>query len=148
MKNTLRNNIKKVVTISAVGLISLSLVGGTSTYAYDDDYYEDRYDYVDDRYDYMEDRYDFLEDRYEEQARFNYIQKQANVKLKTQDEVKDIVAKSLNRDKSSIWFDKVEISDDFLSRYVYEVEARVGYTEYNVKVDAKTGEVLSSRIDY
>lgn len=158
----LKNSIKKATALSVIGLVSLSLVGGTSTFAYDDDYYEDRYEYVEDRYDYLEDRYDYLEDQYEAQARQAYLQNVNNlqkstnnsvqvntnqVKLKTREEIKTIVAKSLGKNQDSIWFEKIELSDDYYESNIFEVEARVAYQEHHLKIDGKTGKVLSSRVD-
>ncbi|MDO4814046.1 MAG: PepSY domain-containing protein [Gemella sp.] len=123
MKKAIKNNIKKVVALSTVGLVTLSLVGGGVASAYDDD----------------------AEDRYEEQVKYTYAQKTTQEKLKTRAEVKEIVIKKLG---NSAWVESIELSDDYVGQYIYEVEAQVGYTDYKLKVDAKTGKVLSSRIDY
>lgn len=166
MKNTIKG-FKKVLTVTTVGLVSLSLVGGGAAFA--------------------------LEDSFEQKARNEQITmlinqaKGENVTLKNLDEIKDIVAKEVSKDKNSIRFEKIELFDtyatgqgnvryydedrydndnddddrDYVSmpsesnnsnnnqgkEYIYKVEAEEGFMEYKLVIDAKTGKVLSSRVD-
>lgn len=168
MKNTL--NIKKITKLSLVGLVSLSLVGGGSAFAFDS-----------------------IEDSFEQKARNEQITlllnqaKSENINLKNINEIKDIVAKEINKDKNSIRFEKIELFDtystgqgnvrfynedrydndndgddrDYISlpsdsnngtnsqskEYVYKVSAEEGFMEYRLIIDAKTGKVVSSRVD-
>lgn len=88
---------------------------------------------------------------------------------KTQDEIKQIVADTIGVDQNSITFDRIKPDfggdDDFRHdwkkgkfnqnnnnnnnqvRYTYEVEARANNLEYDLEIDALTGQVLDVDID-
>lgn len=97
----------------------------------------------------------------------NGEQTTTTVSIKTQDEIKKIVAETIAVDESSINF--IEIKPEFgrkhhsdkkmrqyqnqntqnqtPAEYIYEVEARANGLEYDLDINAITGEVLKVKID-
>ncbi|MDO4814045.1 MAG: hypothetical protein Q3988_03025 [Gemella sp.] len=159
-------NLKRLAKVSAVTLVSLSLVGGSSAYA--DDIFEDKA-------------------RAEQVNLLINQAKSENITLKNQDEIKKIVAESIGKDLNSIRFEKIELFDTYATdqagvryynedrydddndgddrdyitlpsdssnngnnqskEYIYKVDADVNFIEYKLTIDAKTGKVLTSRVD-
>jgi len=67
----------------------------------------------------------------------------------SQDEARAIAAQAIGVSESELFFKKVKLDydDDYGYRPIYEIECLYGYTEYELDIDATTGDVLSCRID-
>jgi len=67
----------------------------------------------------------------------------------SQDEARAIAAQAIGVSENELFFKKVKLDydDDYGYRPIYEIECLYGYTEYELDIDATTGDVLSCHID-
>ena len=75
-------------------------------------------------------------------------QTQGSETLLSESQIKGIVAKALNTE--NLVYQKIELSrdDDYNMQYVYDIEVIAnGSTEYDIDINAVTGEILKSEID-
>lgn len=92
-------SVKKIAKTTGLTLIALALLGGGSAFAYK--------------------MYEEAEERKENAARSQLVKSQAqteNITLKTEDEVKEVVAKSIGTDKNSIYFEEVTLTHNNFDR--------------------------------
>ena len=151
-KNNKRSFLKPII----IGILSLSLVGGISVYAYD---------------------------KYETSQRAKIQEAYSNVKMnvatqtstqdggdgssstnitqqnpqnaKSQEEIRKIVSEAISTSEQNINFTKIKpkYEDDYAYQnngvplYIYDIEARANGLEYDVKIDAVSGKILKVEID-
>lgn len=73
---------------------------------------------------------------------------QGSENLLSESQIKGIVAKALNTE--NLVYQKIELSrdDDYNMQYVYDIEVIAnGSTEYELDINAVTGEILKSKVD-
>lgn len=75
-----------------------------------------------------------------------------NLNLITIEQAKEIAAKQIN--SGNVRFKEIELEDEHEDYYngsnfrpVYDIECVSGFTEYDMKIDAVTGEILKFKID-
>lgn len=102
MKNTMLNlkekttnlDVKKIVKVSSAGALALILLGGGSAFAYK--------------------MYDNSQESKERQAQTSLVQNQAkadNISLKSQDDIKKVVAQTIGTDVASVTFREISLSN-------------------------------------
>lgn len=85
---------RKIAKVSSAGLLGLLLLGGGSAFAYK--------------------MYDNVQDSKERQAQTTLIRNQAqaeNISLKSEDEIKNVVAQVIGTDISAVTFEEISLSD-------------------------------------
>lgn len=86
---------------------------------------------------------------YKDEMRAQRIRQEAEVnhlQLLSLEDVKMQVAKIVKADVSAIYFEDIELKKK-KGRIVYSVEAHYNASEYDIVIDAVTGEVLKTEID-
>lgn len=75
------------------------------------------------------------------------IPSQSPVSYISRAKVKEIVFQHAGVDAGKVKELEIELDDDDYDKAIYEVEFKVGTTEYDYQVDASTGNILKSKVD-
>ena len=85
----------------------------------------------------------------------NNVQQNSTSNIKSQEEIKRIVAQAISTPEGDIYFKKIrtEYEDDYAYQnngvplLIYDIEVRANGLEYDIEIDAVTGKVLKVKID-
>ena len=85
----------------------------------------------------------------------NNVQQNSTSNIKSQEEIRRIVAQAISTPKGDIYFKKIrtKYEDDYAYQnngaplLIYDIEVRANGLEYDIEIDAVTGKVLKVKID-
>lgn len=85
----------------------------------------------------------------------NNVQQNSTQNIKSQEEIRRIVAQTISTPEGDIYFKKIrtEYEDDYAYQnngvplLIYNIEVRANGLEYDIEIDAVTGKVLKVKID-
>ena len=85
----------------------------------------------------------------------NNVQQNSTSNIKSQEEIRRIVAQAISTPEGDIYFKKIrtEYEDDYVYQnngaplLIYDIEVRANGLEYDIEIDAVTGKVLKVKID-
>ena len=149
-KKAKRNFLKPLI----IGTLAVAMTGGVGAYAYDK-YETAQRTKIQEAYSNVKMNIGSQTNQNNNDGNNNNNTQQNTQNVKSQQEIRSIVADAISVDEQNINFVKIKpkYEDDYapqnngVSLYVYKVEARANGLEYDVVVDAVSGKVLNVEID-